>query len=131
MGSLSSSPDLLPNLETFLGFSESLVPIRDRKTAQVSSVSFDGLLENPLLLKEDLKEGCGGQLWNAGMALAKYLLRQRRSDLFDKTMSVSPHSLVSTSISSMDRTAVALCAEEERSEEMEKKGFVANTSVKS
>lgn len=68
--------------------SESLVPMRDLKTAEQNTVSFDGLLEEPLILKEDLKEGCGGQLWPAGMVLAKYLLRQHRSDLSNKSMYV-------------------------------------------
>lgn len=61
--------------------SEALVPPRDCKPAGCTNVSFDGLLEEPLLLEEDLKEGCGGQLWPAGMVLAKYLLTQHRSDL--------------------------------------------------
>jgi hypothetical protein len=71
------------------------VPPRELKTAGQSHVSFDGLLQRPLLLKEDLKEGCGGQLWPAGMVLAKYLLRQNQSTLVDKTMSVllSPRDL--------------------------------------
>ncbi|RDW59396.1 Protein-lysine N-methyltransferase EFM6 [Aspergillus mulundensis] len=66
--------------------SESLVPAREIKQAGQSHVSFDGLLQQPLLLKEDLKEGCGGQLWPAGMVLSKYMLRQHRSDLVDKTI---------------------------------------------
>ncbi|KAJ5081419.1 hypothetical protein NUU61_009683 [Penicillium alfredii] len=69
-----------------LTVSESLAPHRDTKTAVVTSISFDGLLKEPLLLKEDLKEGCGGQLWPAGMVLAKYLLCQHRSNLSDKTI---------------------------------------------
>lgn len=88
MESLSSSPASSSNLDAPLNVSESLVPVRNHKAAQVISVSFDGLLKNPLLLKEDLKEGCGGQLWPAGMVLAKYLLRQHCSDLSGKTMSV-------------------------------------------
>lgn len=67
---------------------ESLVPIREPQGVGHSSVSFDGLLNNPLLLKEDLSEGCGGKLWPAGMVLAKYLLRRHRSDLANTTMSV-------------------------------------------
>lgn len=67
---------------------ESLVPAQTLQTAGVSTVSFDGLLDEPLLLREDLKEGCGGRLWPAGMLLAKYLLRHHRSDLADKSMSV-------------------------------------------
>lgn len=79
-----------------LNISESLVPAREIKQAGQSNVTFDSLLQRPLLLKEDLKEGCGGQLWPAGMVLAKYMLRRHRSSLVDKTMSVLfiifPHS---------------------------------------
>lgn len=73
------------------GISESLVPARELKAAGITSVSFDGLLQEPLLLKEDLKDGCGGQLWPAGMVLAKYMLREHRTDLLGKTMSVCPY----------------------------------------
>lgn len=68
--------------------SDSLVPQQTLQSAAVSTVSFDGLLNEPLLLREDLKEGCGGRLWPAGMLLAKHLLRHHRSDLVDKSMSV-------------------------------------------
>ncbi|KAL4896329.1 putative methyltransferase-domain-containing protein [Aspergillus ambiguus] len=78
-----TNPELIDSDAAF-DISESLVPVRDRKTAGHSTISFGGLLKEPLLLKEDLKEGCGGQLWPAGMVLARYLLRQRRSDLVDK-----------------------------------------------
>ncbi|KAL5332766.1 putative methyltransferase-domain-containing protein [Aspergillus crustosus] len=66
--------------------SESLVPAREIKQAGQSHVSFDGLLQQPLFLKEDLKEGCGGQLWPAGMVLAKYMLREHHSSLINKTI---------------------------------------------
>lgn len=69
--------------------SESLAPWRDNRAAVTTRVSLDGLLPEPLLLKEDLKEGCGGQLWPAGMVLAKYIINRHSSDLGDKTMSVS------------------------------------------
>jgi hypothetical protein len=52
---------------------------------------------NSLLLKEDLKDGCGGQLWPAGMALAKYLLSRHATDLSDKTMWVLLHRGISIS----------------------------------
>ena len=78
-----------PSLQTTpLDVSESLVPSREHKTAGVSSVSFDGLLDDPLLLKEDLKGGCGGQMWTAGMVLARYLLHHHRSSLSGKRMYV-------------------------------------------
>jgi hypothetical protein len=71
-----------------LDISELLIPIRERKHPATTIVSFDGLLQKPLRLKEDLKEGCGGQLWPAGMLLARYMLREHRSNLLGKTMSV-------------------------------------------
>jgi hypothetical protein len=70
--------------------SNTLAPPRTNKAAGTTNVTFDGLLSDPLLLKEDLKNGCGGQLWPAGMTLARYLLAQHASDMSGKTMSVSP-----------------------------------------
>ncbi|PGH17975.1 hypothetical protein AJ80_04596 [Polytolypa hystricis UAMH7299] len=66
--------------------SASLVPPRDPKSAGITHIDFDGLLTPPLQLKEDLKEGCGGQLWPAGMLLASYMLRNHSSDLRGKTI---------------------------------------------
>jgi len=56
-----------------LEVSESLVPVRETKRAGTSCVSLNGLLRCPIFIKEDLKEGCGGQLWPAGLLLAQYL----------------------------------------------------------
>ncbi|KAL4879828.1 putative methyltransferase-domain-containing protein [Aspergillus karnatakaensis] len=81
----SSRPGSSQSNDPF-NISESLVPAREIRQAGQSDVSFDGLLQRPLLLKEDLKEGCGGQLWPAGMVLAKYMLRQHRSSLVNKTI---------------------------------------------
>ncbi|KAJ5373570.1 hypothetical protein N7517_005576 [Penicillium concentricum] len=78
-----SSP---PSSPDGLTISESLAPTRVLKAVMTTGVSFDGLLKEPLLLKEDLKDGCGGQLWPAGMALAKYLLSRHAADLSDKTI---------------------------------------------
>lgn len=72
----------------FLNFSEDLVQLPNIKVAGTSEIDFDGLLDQPLRLHEDLKEGCGGQHWPAGMVLAKYMLRRRRNSLDGKTMSV-------------------------------------------
>lgn len=83
-------PDLSPpSSPDGLRVSESLAPPRELKAAVTTDISFDGLLKEPLLLKEDLKDGCGGQLWPAGMALAKYLLSRHTTDLSDKTMWVT------------------------------------------
>lgn len=65
--------------------STDLVDLPVIKSAGVSNIDFDGLLNPPLKLHEDLKEGCGGQLWPAGMVLAKYCLGQV-GDLSGKTM---------------------------------------------
>ncbi|RMZ69467.1 hypothetical protein GMOD_00006282 [Pyrenophora seminiperda CCB06] len=70
----------------FFGISQDLVPPAPIKPAGVSTVDFDGLLSPPLKLEEDLKNGCGGQLWPAGMVLSKYMLRQHRSDVAGKTI---------------------------------------------
>jgi len=71
------------------GVSQELVPPAPIKPAGVSEIDFDGLLSPPLKLHEDLKNGCGGQLWPAGMVLSKYMLRKYSSDLADKSMHVA------------------------------------------
>lgn len=68
------------------GVSEDLVPPALMKSAGVSEVDLDGLLSPSLKLQEDLKNGCGGQLWPAGMVLSKYMLRKHQSDLKGKEM---------------------------------------------
>ena len=78
--SRSPSP---PSENDVFSFSHSLVPEPKHKSAGTTDLDFDGLLSAPLILHEDLKGGCGGQLWPAGMTLAKYLLRQQIS-LHDK-----------------------------------------------
>ncbi|KAJ5381015.1 uncharacterized protein N7496_003443 [Penicillium cataractarum] len=75
-----SDPDVPFNV------SDSLAPPRDIKTAGTTTTNFDGLLQEPLLLKEDLKNGCGGQLWPAGMVLATYLLSQHSKDMSGKSV---------------------------------------------
>lgn len=68
------------------GIGEDLVPVRELKQKGIMEVDFDGLLKTPLKLEEDLKEGCGGMLWPAGMVLSKYLLRQDPSLFKTKSM---------------------------------------------
>ncbi|OAK95940.1 hypothetical protein IQ06DRAFT_297444 [Phaeosphaeriaceae sp. SRC1lsM3a] len=68
------------------GVSQELVPPAPIKSAGISSIDFDGLLSPPLRLSEDLKNGCGGQLWPAGMVLSKYMLRKHKIDLSGKTI---------------------------------------------
>jgi protein N-lysine methyltransferase METTL21A len=77
----SSSPETDP-----LSSLDSFVPARVNKAASTNAVSFGGLLDPALLLHEDLKEGCGGQLWPAGIVLAKYMLCHHKDNLVEKTM---------------------------------------------
>lgn len=60
---------------------EDLAPLPEYKAATTTTLDFDGLLTSPLRLHEDLKTGCGGQLWPAGMVLAKQMLRYHRDKL--------------------------------------------------
>ena len=62
------------------------VPPAPIKAAGVAEVDFDGVLSPPLKVHEDLKNGCGGQLWPAGMVLGKYMLRKHKDDLAGKSM---------------------------------------------
>lgn len=66
-------------------FALDIVPDREIKSASTVSTDFDGLLTHPILLHEDLKDGCGGQLWPAGMNLAKYMLKYQ-NDLRGKSI---------------------------------------------
>ncbi|OIW28842.1 hypothetical protein CONLIGDRAFT_394060 [Coniochaeta ligniaria NRRL 30616] len=72
----SPSPEFSP-----LAMGEDLTPLPEYKAATTTVVDFDGLLAEPLKLHEDLKTGCGGQLWPAGMVLAKQMLRYHREKL--------------------------------------------------
>ncbi|KAF7714329.1 Uncharacterized protein PECH_008873 [Penicillium ucsense] len=84
MTSRSPSPDTVLNAPLLV--TDSLAPPRDIKAAGTTSTTFDGLLNEPLLLKEDLKNGCGGQLWPAGMVLSKYMLSTHAKDLAGKSI---------------------------------------------
>jgi len=65
----------------FFAISEDLVQSPSHKPAGQQSIDFDGALDPPLLVYEDLVKGNGGQVWVAGMRLAKYLLRRKRDEL--------------------------------------------------
>ncbi|EHY55925.1 Protein-lysine N-methyltransferase efm6 [Exophiala dermatitidis] len=86
---MSASRSPSPENDVF-AMATNLVPERENKTAATTSLTFDGLLPDsaPLLLHEDLQEGCGGQLWPAGMVLAKYMLT------YHKTQSLLGKSIV-------------------------------------
>ncbi|MCJ1412353.1 hypothetical protein MMC19_006447 [Ptychographa xylographoides] len=68
-----------------LHISEELIPSRAKKSRGITDLAFGGLLNPPLQLEEDLKDGCGGQLWPAGMVLARYLL-ERKEELRGKVI---------------------------------------------
>ncbi|KAK4122455.1 hypothetical protein N657DRAFT_576241 [Parathielavia appendiculata] len=72
----SPSPEFSP-----LAFGDDFAPLPEYKAAGTTEVDFSGLLGEPLKLHEDLKSGCGGQLWPAGMVLAKHMLRYHRDRL--------------------------------------------------
>ncbi|KAL2416108.1 hypothetical protein ABEF91_003943 [Exophiala dermatitidis] len=86
---MSASRSPSPENDVF-AMATNLVPERANKTASTTSLTFDSLLPDsaPLLLHEDLQEGCGGQLWPAGMVLAKYMLT------YHKTQSLLGKSIV-------------------------------------
>lgn len=67
---------------------EDLTPLPTYKAAGTMETDFDGLLTagQTLRLHEDLKNGCGGQLWPAGMTLARYMLRYHARGLAGKRM---------------------------------------------
>ena len=77
----SPSPEFSP-----LAIGTDLSPLPAYKAAGTTAVAFDGLLAAPLLLREDLSSGCGGQTWPAGMVLGKHVLRYRAADLQNARM---------------------------------------------
>lgn len=78
-----------PLSDTELIINEELVTIPARKVPTITSVDLDGLLQKPLQLQEDVKGGCGGQVWPAGEVLAKYIIRRHSNNLVAKQMFVS------------------------------------------
>lgn len=80
----SPSPEFSP-----LAFDEGLTPLPEIKKPGTTALDFSGLLDEPVKLHEDLKTGCGGQLWPAGMVLAKHMLRYHRDKLHEARMSVT------------------------------------------
>jgi len=70
-----------------LHVSDDLVPIREQLSpGRLTTTTLDGALtKQPLKIVEDLTSGCGGQLWPAGIVLAKYCIdRFREKGLCDK-----------------------------------------------
>jgi hypothetical protein len=83
MASRSPSPDFYP-----LSIGDDFTPVPTYKAASTTSIDFSGLLKPPLKLHEDLKNGCGGQLWPAGMVLARQMLRYHQNSMKDSRMCV-------------------------------------------
>ncbi|KAF3916002.1 hypothetical protein AA313_de0209720 [Arthrobotrys entomopaga] len=63
-------------------FPEGLVPERENlQPGRVTTTTLDGVLtKSPLRLVENLTNGCGGQLWPAGIRLAKYFISRYKDD---------------------------------------------------
>lgn len=74
------SPPLSPDFNP-LTFSEELTPLPELKEAGDTVIDFDGQLPRSLDLREDVRTGCGGQTWPAGMVLGKHLLRYHRKEM--------------------------------------------------
>ncbi|KAF4591695.1 Nicotinamide N-methyltransferase [Ophiocordyceps camponoti-floridani] len=66
--------------------SEDLMPLPMLKQPGIASIDFDGQLSTPLLYHEDVRAGCGGQTWPAGLVLAKHMLRYHGDELHDATI---------------------------------------------
>lgn len=81
------SRSLSPPVDPF-AVSEDLAPLPKLKQAGSVSIDFDGQLDRKLKYHEDVRAGCGGQTWPAGMVLAKHMLRYRRQEVQDATMCV-------------------------------------------
>ncbi|RKF53280.1 Protein-lysine N-methyltransferase EFM6 [Erysiphe neolycopersici] len=62
---------------------DDFTPIPHYKVASTTSHDFSNLLTMPIQLHEDLTSGCGGQLWPAGMVLAKHMLRYHKNTLIE------------------------------------------------
>lgn len=75
------SPPLNP-----LAITEDLTPLPTLKSAGDTHVQFEGQLSRSLKLHEDVRTGCGGQTWPAGMLMGKHLLRYQIDTLKDARM---------------------------------------------
>ncbi|KAJ2969145.1 hypothetical protein NQ176_g8826 [Zarea fungicola] len=79
---MAASPSHSPPFGA-IHISEDLTPLPQLKPAGNIDVTFDGQLSRPLRLREDLRTGCGGQTWPAGIVLGKHMLRYHRHELQD------------------------------------------------
>lgn len=58
-----------------------LVDLPEYREAKTADLDFDGLLNPPLIVHEDLAAGCGGMVWPAGERLAKYMLKVKKEEV--------------------------------------------------
>ncbi|KAI1362899.1 putative methyltransferase-domain-containing protein [Xylaria arbuscula] len=84
--SSSSSSDSEGEFSPLKLADQDVTPLPAYKAAGTTETDFDGLLpkDKALRLREDLTNGCGGQLWPAGMTLARYMLRYHAKSLAGK-----------------------------------------------
>lgn len=75
----SASPESVENDIFALG--EELVDLPEYREAKTAALDFDGLLDPPLIVHEDLAAGCGGMVWPAGRRLAKYMLKMKKEEV--------------------------------------------------
>lgn len=83
-------------LEDIFSISEDLVQSRTSQPPSTGTIDFDGLLPTPLKIHQDLRNGVGGMIWPAGEVLTKYLLRCKRDEVKDRSMSVECRRLLRT-----------------------------------
>jgi hypothetical protein len=88
-------------MEDDLAIDENLIQSPNHKLAGITEHDLDGLLLTPLKLHQDLSEGCGGQLWPAGMVLLKYMLYRMRHKVQGKTMLVRSFSVTEQGLARM------------------------------
>lgn len=88
MGESGPSPPPSPTAAP-IAVSQDLAPLPKLKEAGKTCIDFDGqLLKGPLRYHEDVRAGCGGQTWPAGVVLGKHVLRYHRDELRDARMLV-------------------------------------------
>ena len=82
--SRSPSPTMDPMAVSF-----DLAPLPVLKQVGDAKIDFDGQLASPLKYHEDVRTGCGGQTWPAGLVLGKHILRYHRDEMRDARMYVN------------------------------------------
>jgi len=85
LSSIIMSPSPSPPLDPLV-ISEDFTPLPDLKQAGNAHIDFDGQLSTPLEYHEDVRTGCGGQTWPAGLVLGKHLLRYHKEQMRNARM---------------------------------------------